>query len=74
MPEMDGIEAAERIIADKINSTPPIIIAMTANAMKEDEINCKNAGMLDFISKPVFLNVLKETIEKWTHAEVTSTN
>jgi CheY-like chemotaxis protein len=47
---------------------------MTANAMKEDEINCKNAGMLDFISKPVFLNVLKETIEKWTHAEVTSTN
>ena len=74
MPEMDGIEAAERIIADKINSTPPIIIAMTANAMKEDEINCKNAGMQDFISKPVFLNVLKETIEKWTHAEVISSN
>ncbi|HEX8333723.1 MAG TPA: ATP-binding protein [Segetibacter sp.] len=70
MPEMDGIEAAERILADKINSTPPVIIAMTANAMKEDEERCKDAGMQDFISKPVFLNVLKASIEKWTHAKV----
>jgi signal transduction histidine kinase/ActR/RegA family two-component response regulator len=70
MPEMDGIEAAERILADKLNSTPPIIIAMTANAMKEDEERCKEAGMQDFISKPVFLNILKAAIEKWSHVKV----
>jgi CheY-like chemotaxis protein len=70
MPEMDGIEAAERIIADKVNSNPPVIIAMTANAMKEDEERCKEAGMQDFISKPVFLNILKAAIEKWSHARV----
>lgn len=70
MPEMDGIEAAERIIAETAYSNPPIIIAMTANAMKEDEERCKEAGMQDFISKPVFLNILKATIEKWAHTKV----
>jgi CheY-like chemotaxis protein len=70
MPEMDGIEAAERILADKLNPNPPIIIAMTANAMKEDEERCKEAGMQDFISKPVFLNILKAAIDKWSHVKV----
>jgi CheY-like chemotaxis protein len=38
--------------------------------MKEDEERCKEAGMQDFISKPVFLNILKAAIEKWSHARV----
>jgi CheY-like chemotaxis protein len=67
MPEMDGIEATEKIIDHFTKSEQlPVIIAMTANAMKEDEEMCLAAGMKDFISKPVFLDTLKYTLKKWS--------
>jgi CheY-like chemotaxis protein len=67
MPEMDGIEATEKIIEHYgENIVAPVIIAMTANALKEDEEMCLSAGMSDFISKPVFLDTLKHTLIKWT--------
>jgi signal transduction histidine kinase/ActR/RegA family two-component response regulator len=69
MPEMDGLEATERILGFYNNGTAPVIIAMTANAMKEDEDMCLNAGMKDFISKPVFLETLKGTLQKWMIVE-----
>jgi signal transduction histidine kinase/CheY-like chemotaxis protein len=65
MPEMDGLEAARRILQSHTADSAPIIIAMTANAMKEDEEMCLAAGMKDFISKPVFLETLKGTLKKW---------
>jgi CheY-like chemotaxis protein len=63
MPEMDGLEATRYI--RKNNSYQPVIIAMTANALPEDRVNCLEAGMNDYISKPINLEtlvkILKET-------------
>ncbi|MFN8577748.1 MAG: PAS domain S-box protein [Candidatus Sericytochromatia bacterium] len=63
MPEMDGIEATKYII--KNFKDRPKIIAMTANAMKEDKDNCLNAGMDDYISKPISIEIIKNTLDKY---------
>jgi CheY-like chemotaxis protein/HPt (histidine-containing phosphotransfer) domain-containing protein len=53
MPEMDGLEAARRICARWQPHERPYIVAMTANAMADDRELCLEAGMDDYISKPV---------------------
>jgi signal transduction histidine kinase/ligand-binding sensor domain-containing protein/DNA-binding response OmpR family regulator len=63
MPEMDGLETTQRI--RQHNGTQPVIIAMTANAMQGDREQCIKAGMNDYISKPVNLDELMKTIERW---------
>ena len=67
MPELDGLEAT-RMIRNKASKVihPDIpVIAMTANAMAGDREKCLNAGMNDYISKPVDPILLAEKIEKW---------
>jgi len=64
MPEMDGFEATKQIIATW-GSHRPLIIAMTANALRSDEEQCLAAGMDDYISKPLTIGQVKEGIEKW---------
>jgi signal transduction histidine kinase/DNA-binding response OmpR family regulator len=56
MPNIDGLEAT-RIIRQKYGSKP-LISAMTANAMSEDKDSCFEAGMDDYISKPISIEVL----------------
>jgi CheY-like chemotaxis protein len=67
MPEMDGYEATEAIrngdAGEKAISIP--IIAMTANAMKGDEEECLEAGMDDYMSKPVSADIIKAKLAKW---------
>ncbi|HAD98629.1 MAG TPA: hypothetical protein DCG19_14555 [Cryomorphaceae bacterium] len=63
MPEMDGIEATRRIVRDI--ELRPIIIAVTANATISDKKKCFEAGMNDFITKPIKAGDLKEGILKW---------
>ena len=54
MPEMDGLEATRRIIAERAApSDRPWIVAMTANAMDGDRERCLEAGMNGYISKPI---------------------
>ncbi|MDX2003175.1 MAG: response regulator [Chitinophagales bacterium] len=65
MPEMDGIVATEKLRATMPNPHSPIIVAMTANAMEEDRQRCLSAGMDDYIAKPVKLEIIKASIEKW---------
>ncbi|MEO0325866.1 MAG: response regulator, partial [Myxococcota bacterium] len=65
MPVMDGVTATERIRANA-SLRQPIILALTANAMKEDEARCLAAGMDGFLAKPVRLQALREAIESVT--------
>ncbi len=69
MPEMDGLEATEEIrkwendhpVTGVLNHIP--IVAMTANAMKGDREKCLEAGMDDYIAKPIKRAAVFETIE-----------
>lgn len=63
MPEMDGLQAT-RIIRDT-QEHQPVIIALTANTMHGDEQECLEAGMNDYIGKPIKLEELVEKLEKW---------
>ncbi|HZB14529.1 MAG TPA: two-component regulator propeller domain-containing protein [Chryseolinea sp.] len=63
MPEMDGLEATRLI--RKGNLKQPIIIAMTANVLPEDKEACFNAGMDDYLSKPLPVSELVKVLEKW---------
>ena len=63
MPELDGIEAT-KIILERQNQKNPKIIAITANAMIEDKAKCLQAGMIDFLTKPIKLNDLRKIISK----------
>ncbi|MDO8754961.1 MAG: ATP-binding protein, partial [Anaerolineales bacterium] len=64
MPVMDGLLATQKIRQSRRNAEIPIL-AMTANAFVEDRNQCIAAGMNDFISKPVELDVLYAKLEKW---------
>ncbi len=64
MPEMDGIEATYQII-NQWGDQKPLIVAMTANALKTDREKCLAAGMDDYISKPLTINQVRTGIEKW---------
>lgn len=65
MPEMDGVEAAKTIRRNTSSKKRIPIIAMTANAMKSDREKYLKAGMDDYLSKPVKLEKLRETLERW---------
>jgi CheY-like chemotaxis protein len=67
MPEMDGYEATQHIqqlkSEGKLHDVP--IIALTANALAEDKKRCQEAGMQDYLTKPMRMGDLKIMLEKW---------
>jgi two-component system sensor histidine kinase/response regulator len=64
MPLMDGLEATRRIRADPALAGTRVL-AMTATATSEDRLRCTEAGMDDFISKPIHPAVMYQTIANW---------
>jgi CheY-like chemotaxis protein len=64
MPDMDGLEATLAIRKLPGWSTRPIL-ALTANAMGDDRLACEQAGMNDFVAKPIDVEVLYASLLKW---------
>ncbi|MDB6063531.1 MAG: signal transduction histidine kinase [Verrucomicrobiaceae bacterium] len=66
MPEMDGYQTTQRIRRDERQALATIpIVALTANAMIEDRERCLAAGMNDYLSKPVTMQILREKMQRW---------
>ncbi|WP_141330735.1 ATP-binding protein [Myxococcus sp. AB025B] len=63
MPQMDGLEATRRIRADAPRYGSPRIIAMTASVIQGDKDLCLQAGMNDFVTKPVDATLLMAALE-----------
>jgi signal transduction histidine kinase/CheY-like chemotaxis protein/HPt (histidine-containing phosphotransfer) domain-containing protein len=68
MPLMDGLEATRRIRADP-ELAELRVLAMTATATSEDRVRCLDAGMDDFISKPIQPALMYQTIANWLPAQ-----
>jgi PAS domain S-box-containing protein len=70
MPILDGLETTREIRRLPLTSfakhQQPVVIAITANAMKEDQQICLDAGMNDYLSKPVAKNKLATMLELWS--------
>jgi signal transduction histidine kinase/ActR/RegA family two-component response regulator len=64
MPEMDGIEATQRLRAGGVRDPRIPVIALTANAMDGDRERCLAAGMDAFVAKPVTIAELRKAIER----------
>jgi len=70
MPVMDGLTATRQIrdLKSSVRRHDIPIVAMTANAMKGDQEKCLEAGMSDYISKPIMPNTLVEKLNLWLPA------
>ena len=66
MPNLDGLEATRQIRADSMLEDIPVI-ALTALTMPGDREQCLNAGVSDYLGKPVSIKVLLRTIEQHLH-------
>jgi PAS domain S-box-containing protein len=70
MPVMDGLEATKEIRnpASKVRNHRVPVIAMTAHAMQSDKDMCLDAGMNDYLSKPITPDAIVEILKKWLNS------
>lgn len=69
MPVMDGLEAARLIRQMKPEADAPVLVAMTANVMDGIQKRCFDAGMNEYISKPVKISCVKHLISRYMPVE-----
>lgn len=69
MPEMDGIECTEKIRSDVYGYAFTPIIALTADAVVGAKTKFTNAGMQDYITKPINIDRLEQSLAKWLPKE-----
>ena len=65
MPGMDGFETTRRIRAREASGVRTAIVALTANAMEGDREQCLQAGMDDYLAKPISRDQLRSTLARW---------
>ncbi len=65
MPEMDGLEVARRIRAQWPEDRRPRLVAMTGNVLEGARDKCLEAGMDDYVAKPVRISELRDILERW---------
>ena len=65
MPEMDGVATARKI-GDKLGARAPVIIGVSASTLGEDRQRCLEAGMSDYLAKPLDLQTLAQALKPWT--------
>lgn len=66
MPVLDGYDATQEIRRLEGDDRRIIIVALTANAMREDRVRCINAGMDDYLSKPILKDKLATKLNYWS--------
>jgi len=66
MPIMDGYQAT-KIIREKVEFKTLPILALTANTSTEEQLACKQAGMNDYIAKPISVDILLQKLMHWTN-------
>ncbi|SIO17256.1 ATP-binding protein [Nitrosomonas cryotolerans] len=74
MPEMDGFQLTKAIRADEKEHQHIPIIALTANALKDEKEHCLSFGMDDYLSKPVQLTDLQSMLEKYLSRSKSDSN
>jgi CheY-like chemotaxis protein len=70
MPDVDGLEATRRIRDTWLKEAQPVIIALTAEAMQGDRERCIEAGMNDYLTKPVRLEQVQGVLARWAAERV----
>jgi signal transduction histidine kinase/CheY-like chemotaxis protein len=72
MPEMGGLEATRRLRQQLPAEAQPYVVAMTASASDSDRLECRSAGMDDYVGKPLNLDHLRAVLERYQRWRATS--
>ncbi|MFD2128936.1 response regulator [Paenibacillus xanthanilyticus] len=65
MPVMDGLEATRQVLAANEAPHTPVVVAMTANVLPADRQRCLEAGMADFLAKPLQFEAVKRLLQRY---------
>ena len=67
MPDIDGVDTV-RQIRQRLGTAAPVVVGVSASSLPRDRTRCLEAGMSDYLTKPLELQVLGETLQRWLPA------